>query len=171
MTMYQHEHREVKYPVWTKGSDENTEKTMRLDYYIYESDVDWEFRLIGSENAARFNVISYGIGVTETGIGDGVFEEKIANDVTHDAEKALSILRLLADNCVTPCCLTDALEEICAADATVALSTAGVMGAGMMNANITGAGMMNADITGAGMMNADITDAGMMNAAESALLV
>ena len=124
--MYQHEHRIVKYPVWERGSEIIEDKTMRLDYYVYESDVDWEFRAIGGKNAARFNVVSYGIGVTETALNEKyeiaypcAFEDKLVSDVTHDYAKARDIIKMLADNCVTPCSLQDALEDICASELTV----------------------------------------------------
>ena len=64
--------------------------------------------------AYRADSISYGIKITM--IDTGILEEACVEGVTENYEKAKKILLTLADNQVTPCCLREILEDICAAD-------------------------------------------------------
>ena len=118
MTMYLHEHREVRYAPGGSCLADPAEEPVRLDYYLYESEDDWEIKVLGNEAAAvRLNLVSYGIGVTES--GRELFEEKFVKEVTNDKSAAINIVGVIADNLVTPCCLSEVLEEICAIESTV----------------------------------------------------
>jgi len=55
---------------------------------------------------------AYGVGVKK--FEDGVCEDAYFNAVTCNAEDAASLIKLLADNSVTPCCLRDVLEDLLA---------------------------------------------------------
>ena len=109
-TMYLHDHKVVKYSSWNDGSVNDLERIMRLDYYVYENEILCDSVKPGCDPAPGVNVITYGISVKKTE-GDGV-EEKYIENVTCDEAWSRDILRLLADNIVTPCCLDDMLEEI-----------------------------------------------------------
>ena len=140
MTMCLHEHREIRYlnsDRISSGVDESGhnlsevaetmyaagdfsepkcmlfdrfERLMRLDYYLYESECEWEFRAIGSKNVTHFNISSYGVAITKT--ESDAFEEKLIPNMTNDHHRAREILQLLADNCVTPFCLQEILEDL-----------------------------------------------------------
>ena len=130
MTMYIHEHREIKYKNAIIVNDASAARagefaaaaracgdSMRLDYYVYESETDWEFSVAGINATAKISSISYGIGVTRT--ERGVFEEKFIADVTHDKKRARDIVKVIADGFVTPGSLHEILEDMYASEYSV----------------------------------------------------
>jgi hypothetical protein len=60
--------------------------------------------------APGFGRASYGVRVAK--IEDGQLEDKTIDNVTHDRKLAQDIIKLLADNSVTPISLRDVLEDI-----------------------------------------------------------
>ena len=111
-----HEHRDIGYSLLKDDPSDDAERIMKLDYIICESGREQGLPVAGEDAAIYAAGASYGVKITKT--ETGVQEEKFIGNVTCSIEKAGEILRLLADNCVTPCCLREVLEEICAADQT-----------------------------------------------------
>jgi len=101
------------------------EKVMELDYYLYETgrkqgkyaNANDAYRCDGGEADDFSGAVTYGITIAKT--EDEYTEDKHIEAVTGDIIKAEEILRLLADNLVTPCSLRDVLEDICAGDLIV----------------------------------------------------
>jgi hypothetical protein len=101
-------------------SDEATggmENVMGLDYYLYVSEFGKDFNDYDGDINYQEEVVSYGIKITKTEAE--AIEETLVEDVTVDMEKANDIIRRLADNLVTPCCLREVLEDICASECTI----------------------------------------------------
>lgn len=94
-------------------------KRMKLSYYLLESAPDMGSPVASAgPDSARGEpppggaVKTYGVSIKKTE-GEAV-EETYVGDITSDAEKAYALMRLLAENLVTPCCLRDVVEDICA---------------------------------------------------------
>ena len=115
ITMCQHECRNAPYQLLNEEQSDSAKRVMRLDYCLHESEFDTvrnsELYSDSWDTSLQGHVISYGIGITKT--DEDSLEEIYIGDVTSDGEKAQKILRLLADNLVTPCGLRDVLEDIC----------------------------------------------------------
>ena len=110
MTNYIHEQKEISYTVWDNGAASNDTRTMRLSYYAREYENEWGYHAVGNDKAALVNIVAYGIGIIKT--ESGALEEEYIAGVTGDAAAAREIVKLLADNCVTPCGLADVLSDI-----------------------------------------------------------
>jgi len=117
ITMCLHERRDAGYSMLNDSRTGGSERIMKLDYFICESIHPPDYATAGEDAASHAGIASYGVKVTRTEPEE--FEEASAGDVTCDFERAKEILRLLADNCVTPCCLREALEDICASEQTI----------------------------------------------------
>ena len=112
-----HEHRDIGYPLMKEGIIGGADVIMSLDYSVCGPGCDTSFTGEADDEVLSDGAASFGIKIikTETGISE---EACIAN-VTNDIDKANEILLMLANNSVTPCCLRDVLEEICASEQTV----------------------------------------------------
>ena len=118
ITLNLREHRDVRFITADNEPDFNGVTFMRLNYYIHESECEPELlddnndpEVWGRGMPYGFTAIkSFGIGVSKT--QESNFEEKYVGDVTTNKSKAREIIRMLAENHVTPCCLRDALEDI-----------------------------------------------------------
>ena len=73
--------------------------------------------ICATDNGCWPIAMSYGFVVAKT--EGGIHEEACVDDVTINYDRAKKILNLLADNQVTPCCLREILEDICATEYTV----------------------------------------------------
>ena len=122
-----HEHRDAGYSRLCDEPAGGAERLMRLDYYVCESEYGAVYTIAGEDAGLYAGAITYGVKITktETVLSAGGtnpanpanpanYEESYIADVTGDIQKAKGLLRLLADNRVTPCCLRDVLEDICA---------------------------------------------------------
>ena len=111
---YLHENKSVNYARLGSGSDGVSERLMKLEYYLTETETIWDEGASGDGEVARAYIIAYGLGVKK--IESGEVEENFIDNVTCDQRKARRILTLLADNFVTPCCFTEVLEDMAAQD-------------------------------------------------------
>ena len=121
-----HEHRDAGYSRLCDEPAGGAERIMRLDYYVCESEYDAACPATGEGADFFAGVITYGFKITKTETGARAgetspanYEESYIADVTGDIQKAKGLLRILADNRVTPCCLRDVLEDICASELAV----------------------------------------------------
>ena len=121
-SIFMHERRETGYSLLKSGWIQGAYKHMKLDYYLFESHFypghkseddknnQWNFESFYPDDF--YDDRTFGICVVRT--EEDSFEEVCVNDVTADAQKAAEILNLLSENLVTPCCLREVLEDICA---------------------------------------------------------
>jgi len=84
---------------------------MRLDYFLHEGDYEPEAYSGDCDDMAE-QVKVYGIEVKKTEADSS--ESEYVADFTTNEGLAMKMLRLLADNHVTPCCLRDVLDDACA---------------------------------------------------------
>ena len=116
---YLHEHKSVNYARLGSGSDGVSDRLMKLEYYLTETETIWDEGASGNDETVRANIIAYGLGVKKMEAGE--VEENFIDNVTCDHGRARRILTLLADNFVTPCCFTEVIEDFAAQDFGVVL--------------------------------------------------
>ena len=109
-----HEYRYAGYLCEEEKSANNAKRLMKLDYYLHESEYSPGAESEPQEPGFWSDEISYGFRVTKTEVD--AFEEARVEYVTVGYDKAKELLRILAENKVTPCCLCDVLEDICIND-------------------------------------------------------
>jgi hypothetical protein len=105
--LYLQEHREIT-PAYDDPAQAS--KKITLDYYLMENEVGYEIYNSGKARAETVRGAGYGIRITKA--EGAAFEEISAPDITVEQTRARRLIRLLADNDVTPCGLPDVLEEL-----------------------------------------------------------
>lgn len=86
------------------------EEEIKLEYYLINStrSMDGEGKCIDGENLVGDETNVYGIKLVKEGI---TCEEDEVTGVTFSEEVALNLLKLLADNTVTPISLVDVVDD------------------------------------------------------------
>jgi len=111
--------REARYNL-VSGLGADKAKTMKLDYYLHETDYTPETYNADSGivseppvSLENFMIIkTYAIEVVKTEAGE--VEKAYISDVTADKKTAAQMIEALTANLVTPCCLREVLEDLCA---------------------------------------------------------
>lgn len=117
-TLYMHDQKTVKICNGCNGSVGSSEHQMVLDYFIYETEEKSDYLIYEIDKIANKSIdeyicgISYGIGIARKE-GDE-YEEKFVDNVTNDYSEAMLMLKMLTEYTVTPCTLTDVLEDMVA---------------------------------------------------------
>ena len=89
----------------------DNEEEIKLEYYLINStrSVDGDGKCIDGENFVGEETNVYGIKLVKEG---STYEEEEIVGVTFDEEEAVDLIKLLADNTVTPISLVEIVDDL-----------------------------------------------------------
>ena len=86
------------------------EEEIKLEYYLVNSkrDIDGEGKCIDGENLVGDETNVYGVKLVKEGVN---YEEDEIAGITFSEKVAMDLIKLLADNTVTPISLVDVVDD------------------------------------------------------------